>query len=682
MDFNPLRAFCNRCLAAGSLAAALPGLLSAAELGVTPSALGLPPAGAQTSTQTIFLHATRAGALKVNSVIVEYVSGPDDTRLDAAAAKVVDFTPGVSGPTIAINIALTRSPFVRAGTYKIALRVKGERMPEASQQSQPVQQPTPVEELVELSLTRAAAQITVNIPNSSRVVIDRGFPWKKGGTAVAFSVAQNSGPAIERLNFTASAVTRSSDSELLPGKINLVPPDIAVTNGTAPGTLTFSEFSRAGDFQTNLTFTSPALAQPVVVPLLIRVKDGWPLPLLVILAGVFAGAAVYFLVRTWRPRQLSAYRLAQLQSRLDALSNAIEETTTRSDYDRLLTRLYNLTEGIDIDATTDQAIGQLEIDIAALQAKLAKVEADANDALKQLRDALTRARSDLTPYARQAAGKLGEIEKEVARCTELYAMGRSEAALACIKAAKDKLDDTRAGLAEAALDTMRNEIDSVPEDKKAELLGKANQAAENLKKPSADIGQILATFRRAIDGAKGTTTADYIPMAAVAAPPAQMAIAVSTPPEARRAGTQLQFTITPAARKQVDSVTWSFEAIRVSGTSLSVTRIFPIPGRYLVTAEIRYRDGDSDSAAPLRLVILPSEAQTLTQRIASNIRGVDYGLLAVSIVVAGISGLLDRYSYKAFGTLADYCWAFLWGFGIDNVVRGFGATFTRLSARN
>jgi len=99
MDSNPLRAFCNRCLAAGSLAAALPALLSAVELGVTPSALGLPPAGAQTSTQAIFLHATRAGALKVNSVVVEYVSGTDDTRLDAAAAKVADFTPGVSGPS-------------------------------------------------------------------------------------------------------------------------------------------------------------------------------------------------------------------------------------------------------------------------------------------------------------------------------------------------------------------------------------------------------------------------------------------------------------------------------------------------------------------------------------------------------------------------------------------------------
>src|SRR5262249_9226976 len=111
MDSNPLRAFFNRCLAAGFLGTALPALLPAAELGVTPSTLGSPPAGAQTSTQTIFLHATRPGTLKVNSVVVEYVSGPDDTRLDAASAKVVDFTPGVSGPTVAINIALRRSPF-------------------------------------------------------------------------------------------------------------------------------------------------------------------------------------------------------------------------------------------------------------------------------------------------------------------------------------------------------------------------------------------------------------------------------------------------------------------------------------------------------------------------------------------------------------------------------------------
>jgi hypothetical protein len=31
--------------------------------------------------------------------------------------------------------------------------------------------------------------------------------------------------------------------------------------------------------------------------------------------------------------------------------------------------------------------------------------------------------------------------------------------------------------------------------------------------------------------------------------------------------------------------------------------------------------------------------------------------------------------------VADYCWAFLWGFGIDSVVRGFSASFTRLNAK-
>ena len=164
--------------------------------------------------------------------------------------------------------------------------------------------------------------------------------------------------------------------------------------------------------------------------------------------------------------------------------------------------------------------------------------------------------------------------------------------------------------------------------------------------------------------------------------PSQMTITVSVPPEGRRVGTLLQFNITEKARKKIDGVTWTFEGIRLPGASLSISRSFPIPGRYLVTAEIKYKDGDTDRTAALRLVVLPSEAQSLAQRIRQNIRAVDIGLLALSVIVAAVSGLLDRYSDKAFGTLADYSWAFLWGFGIDNVVRGFSATFTRLNARN
>jgi hypothetical protein len=664
-------------LIAGVFVVCLTTVGQAAEVAVLPTTLGFPPGSADTSTQSVFVQPVRSGSLKIDSVVVEYISGPDDTRLDTAAAKVVEFTPGASGTSVPIKLELTRLAFSRPGPYKIGLRLKGQRTPEAAPQQPQPAAPALFDELVELSLTRAAAQITINLPHNSRVTIDRGFPWNEGRLSISISVTQNAGPEVEGLKFNAGSILRSSDSDLVPGHIDLNPPELKVASGSGTGTLMFTNFKRAGDFKTDLTFVSPNLARPVSVPIAIRVKDNWVLPLLVILAGVFAGAAVHVLARIWRPHQLSAYRLAQLQTRLDALANAIGETRTRSEYERLLTRLYNLTEGIDIDVTTDQAVQQLETDIAALQDKLAKVEAEANDALKQLRDSLEKARTDLAPYEGSVVKELGDLENRVARCSELYATGRSEEALACIKAEKENLDRTRARLANKALDAMTKEIDGLPNDQKAQLLAKAQQAADDLKKPSADIGLILSVLRKAIDSTTKSTR-DFASL--TAAPLLQMTITVSAPPEARRAGAPLQFTITEAPRKDVKGVTWSFEGLRMPG-NLSISRRFPVPGRYLVTAEVEYKNGGVDSTAPFRLVVLPSEAQSVAQRIRQNIRAADIGVLVLSVAVAAVSGLLDRYSDKAFGTVADYCWAFLWGFGIDSVVRGFGATFTRLTAR-
>ena len=99
---------------------------------------------------------------------------------------------------------------------------------------------------------------------------------------------------------------------------------------------------------------------------------------------------------------------------------------------------------------------------------------------------------------------------------------------------------------------MRREIDRLPDDQKAQLLPKAQQAADDLKKPSPDIGLILSGLRQAIDNIKEPTR-DFASL--TAAPSLQMTITVSAPPEARRAGTPLQFNITEAPRKDVKGVT-------------------------------------------------------------------------------------------------------------------------------
>lgn len=682
----------NRCKAiwkwaiVGALAVTSNSMVHAAEVTVLPTTLGLPPGVAETSTQSVFLHAVRPGSLKIDRVDIEYVSGPDDTRLDAGAADIVEFASGASGVTVPVKVKLTRSAFSRPGTYKIGLRLSGERIPEppAQQPAQATppapQPPTPVDELVELPLTRVAAQISVNLANNSRVTINRGFPWNAGNLVVSISIAQDGGPEIGSVKFKANAVTRSSDNEIVPGYIGILAPEMKVANGSGSGMLVFTDFERAGDFQTNLTFASPSLAKPVSVPITIRVKDNWVLPLLVILAGVFLGAAVHFFVRIWRPRQLSAYRLAQMQVLLESLRRAIGTEATSNEYDRLLVRIQNLTAGIDIDQTADQQIQQLENDITALQTKLAQTDAAANEALKQQQKDLEKAVDDLQPFG--GPGDLTQIRSELLRWTQLYADGRAEEALDGLNALKGKFANTRTRLAQAAIQTMRGEIaaSGLGAEQKKDLDDKAQRATASLAQPAADIGQILGDVRAAVDLAKGTSRdADAGPQQP---PIVRREIIANLAPDDWVAGEPLQFRIEPRP-DMVKAIRWTFETSHLSsGASPTITRTYPIAGRFIVAAEIEHEDGMIEPVPALRITILPSEAGTLLDRIRNDIRRVDFGLLILSVIVASVSGLLDRYSDKAFGTVADYCWAFLWGFGIDNVVRGFSATFTRLNAKS
>jgi predicted nucleic acid-binding Zn-ribbon protein len=683
MNFLHCMTFRTICLAAVLAVSAT--LVPAADFTVLPTSLGLPPGPTETTTQTVFFHAVRSGTLKFDSVDVQSISGPDDTRLDTAAARLVGFIPGSGGSTVPVNIQMTRAAFARPGAYKIALHVKGLWIPVAPPQppaSAPGPTSSPIDEAVELSLTRAPAQVTINIANNSRVSINRRNPWNEGGIAVSFSVSQEGGLPVEGLKLKASSVVRSSDNELVPGTVGLLPAELTVANGAGSGTLAFYDFTRAGDFQTNVTFTAPALAKPIVVPMTIRVSDDWMLPFVTILLGVLAGATVHFLVRMWRPRQVSAYRLGQVQVRLEALAREIGAETTRREYDRLLRRIHVLNDGIDIDATTDDAVRQLDTDIKSLEDKLNQVDAAAALALSQQQKELDKTLRDLSPHIGDPGkAELAQIKADLEACRKDYEADHVETVLESINALKDALAATRKRLTIGAINTMKAEIGGLPnQDDRTALNGKAQDALNKLNESSADVGQILDALRSAINEKKGEV-GDVV---AEREPPVERReIRVIEAPEYHRVGAELTFAISPAPTQQtIKVVRWTLDGSPIQNSATRLTRSFPVAGKFTVAARIEYQDGHApDDVAPLRIAIEPSETQERVGKIADMIRRADWGLLLLAVVVAAVTGLLDRYSGKSFGTVADYCWAFLWGFGIDSVVRGFSASFGRLTAK-
>jgi hypothetical protein len=57
----------------------------------------------------------------------------------------------------------------------------------------------------------------------------------------------------------------------------------------------------------------------------------------------------------------------------------------------------------------------------------------------------------------------------------------------------------------------------------------------------------------------------------------------------------------------------------------------------------------------------------------------DITLAVVALIVSVITGIWVLWAGKVFGTAAQYIEAFVWGFGIDSSVRGFGAVMKRLT---
>lgn len=222
---------------------------------------------------------------------------------------------------------------------------------------------------------------------------------------------------------------------------------------------------------------------------------------------------------------------------------------------------------------------------------------------------------------------------------------------------------------------MRRQISKLDDDtKKAELAHEADKVEDDFRKVDVKFGDVLLVLQNKIASARGFAADAGAPTQPALAP---ITIKVSAAPENCRADIELGFTIV-GARSPLKAVSWAFDGLARQSQTEPIKHTFAVPGQYIVSATITYYDGTTDPALPLRITVLPSASQSQAQRILQRIRQADLAELAAALIIAVIAGMLDRYVDKPFGTVTDYCCAFLWGFGIDSAVRGFGATLARI----
>ena len=103
-------------------------------------------------------------------------------------------------------------------------------------------------------------------------------------------------------------------------------------------------------------------------------------------------------------------------------------------------------------------------------------------------------------------------------------------------------------------------------------------------------------------------------------------------------------------------------------------------GSYQVTAEILDKV-EVHRTVTTGITILASPTETRRRKVIEEIRKQEQVLSAIALFLAIAGGVLFLYYGKPFGTLSDYITAFLWGFGLDSGVKGFAATFTKITAK-
>jgi hypothetical protein len=100
---------------------------------------------------------------------------------------------------------------------------------------------------------------------------------------------------------------------------------------------------------------------------------------------------------------------------------------------------------------------------------------------------------------------------------------------------------------------------------------------------------------------------------------------------------------------------------------------------YIVTASVRRDDGGEVQKLSHRLAIGASILEKRLRRSRWTLSAYDLLTSAIAAGVAIGTGLWLLYAGKPFGTAAQYAEAFVWGFGIDNTVRGFAAVMRKIS---
>jgi hypothetical protein len=577
------------------------------------------------SSGSSFLIASDAAAKNV-AIVVRQLKGPDGK--DLAPSEIAlnpALIPEVTPAGVRVTVTAVSGGMTAPGDYTFTLYAEGSG--EGSEKPALLKSGT---------LTNPKPEISAPSLKDTTIVLRRHWPGC-GATGVRSVDLLLSGTLpLNQTTFGARIAGSADDVTAQPGEIDLRPADTPPpVGGIPPGlshwTLNLSKFGNAGTFPATLLVHPQGGTAPVEIPFKIIVTDAAFLPLLAIAAGVLLALGVQIIANRLRPREENRLRMLELLMTVQNLRSETADPDRLKDLDELESRLRDA-EGRNNDgnfAAVKTLLDQIEGDVSAARKAQRDDRLAAQNAFEQAQEALTAA---------QRAG--GDVAKVAALQTRIDATAELIAGRRYLKA-------------KALLTSIQNDITA--------LGGQAAVAA-------AAVGLNIRM-------ARGGTP----PPPPAGAP----VLTVKDDVAARTVDREISFVIIDSGNTlaAASKTVWNFDDGKIEDGKqpLRTTHRYASPATYAVTASVCRSDGTEIEKLSVPVTIAESAAGRVIKKSRWTVDSYDLLISAIAAVVAIVSGLWLLYAGKAFGSLAQYAEAFVWGFGIDNTVRGFAAVMKKVS---
>ncbi|HEU0251548.1 MAG TPA: hypothetical protein VFR12_00865 [Pyrinomonadaceae bacterium] len=596
--------------------------------------------------------------------------------------------------TKGVKVSLTLDPrfFTTPGEYRVLLYFQGANgTPTLT---------TPI------TISRLAADINLDELKDQTVALTRPFPFWPASSDFLFHLRENSRRvALKDLKVTGQGLYLKDTKELVPGAVTAAPwpSDPSGTINVPAGgekqlKVTLSNLRRAGAFDTRLVVTSPSFAGEKVIPIKVTVRDFILFPLLAIALGVCGGYFTRQLVAVERPRNQNAVQLVRLQKEIERFREVVTKPASLATINTLLAQLRTASESNETG------------DFAAVRAELPKIQ----EKLDEFRKAQVEAQEAANTTRAGLVNQIEALERETLTADEsreLLSVKGNVADLerllrqGMVEDAQTKLENVQERLADLKKRKLTNYF-ALCKAESAKLPLSADDAATD-KNFEKEIQQLLNSneldkvrakleeFRNFIEVKKienlprgARESEDELEGAlpdvpSVPSPETVVTrIVVTTPIEERIAGTTVLFRIDDAEQivNSADRLRWFFGDVGSEETqSLDISHRYEESGRYQVRVEIS-RNGTAAKTLSEFIDVSPGKIEQARAGVLRDIARNELILSIIALVLAVISGVLFLYVGKLFGTLVDYLMAILWGFGIDNSIKGFAAVLGKISS--